>query len=119
MDIKEVLTRTDGRISRSEFWLKGQLPLSAISIIAFAILIIAYEIDSIIGAAGVLFIIVYLCCLYFGVVVGIKRFHDRAKSGWWILISLVPIIGGLWYLIECGFLKGTEGQNEYGPDPTV
>jgi uncharacterized membrane protein YhaH (DUF805 family) len=34
-----------------------------------------------------------------------------------VLIALVPVIGGLWYLIECGFLKGTTGPNNYGPDP--
>jgi hypothetical protein len=29
----------------------------------------------------------------------------------------VPVIGGLWYLVECGFLKGTTGPHNYGPDP--
>ena len=34
-----------------------------------------------------------------------------------MLIILVPVIGSLWYLIECGFLNGTTGPNTYGPDP--
>ena len=38
---------------------------------------------------------------------------------WFISIALVPVIGGLWYLIECGFLKGTIGPNNYGPDPLL
>ena len=46
-----------------------------------------------------------------------KRWHDRNKSGWWSLIGLIPIIGGIWMLIELGFLKGTAGPNSYGPDP--
>jgi len=29
----------------------------------------------------------------------------------------LPVIGALWYLIECGFLRGTDGNNAYGPDP--
>jgi uncharacterized membrane protein YhaH (DUF805 family) len=33
------------------------------------------------------------------------------------LSVFVPVIGGLWYLIECGFLRGTPGPNAYGPDP--
>ena len=37
--------------------------------------------------------------------------------GWWVLIAFVPVIGGLWYLIECGFLPGTVGANNYGADP--
>ena len=43
------------------------------------------------------------------IIVHIKRFHDRDKSGWWVLIGLVPIIGAIWLLIELGFLKGTPG----------
>jgi uncharacterized membrane protein YhaH (DUF805 family) len=43
-----------------------------------------------------------------------KRWHDRNKSGWWSLIGLVPVIGGLWLFIELGFLGGDEGQNDYG-----
>ncbi len=43
-----------------------------------------------------------------------KRWHDRGKSGWWSLIAFVPIIGGLWALIELGFLPGEEGVNAYG-----
>jgi uncharacterized membrane protein YhaH (DUF805 family) len=54
---------------------------------------------------------------WISIAVGIKRFHDRNKSGVWILIIFVPVIGGLWYLIECGFLRGTVGPNDYGPDP--
>ena len=111
MDIKEVLTRTDGRISRSEFWLKGFVPLMVLMLILVAV-------DTVIGTNGILTLIGQIALIYPSVAIGIKRFHDRAKSGWWVLISLVPVIGGLWYLIECGFLKGTDGQNEYGPDPT-
>ncbi len=47
----------------------------------------------------------------------VKRWHDRDKSGWWVLINLIPIIGWLWTLVECGFLDGTRGPNKYGPSP--
>ncbi|MGQ0485996.1 MAG: DUF805 domain-containing protein [Hyphomicrobiales bacterium] len=46
-----------------------------------------------------------------------KRWHDRGKSGWWMLIILIPLIGPIWVLIELGFLRGTKGPNHYGPDP--
>ena len=55
--------------------------------------------------------------IYPAVVVNIKRFHDRNKSGWWVLIALIPLVGALWIVIECGFLRGTVGDNRYGPDP--
>ena len=46
-----------------------------------------------------------------------KRFHDRGKSGWMTLIILIPYVGGIWVLVECGCLAGTPGPNAYGPDP--
>ena len=46
-----------------------------------------------------------------------KRFHDRNKSAWWVLIGCIPFIGGLWIFIECGCLPGTPGPNRFGyPD---
>ena len=38
--------------------------------------------------------------------IAVKRFHDRNKSGWWVLIGLLPLIGGIWLLVELGFLPG-------------
>ena len=53
----------------------------------------------------------------FGLVLSVKRWHDRNKSGRWVLINLVPVVGWLWHLIECGFLRGTIGPNRFGQDP--
>ena len=47
----------------------------------------------------------------------IKRAHDRGKSGWWILITLIPIAGFIWWLIVLGIFDGQKGPNKYGPDP--
>ena len=55
---------------------------------------------------------------WIGLAIQVKRWHDRNKSGWWCLIALVPYIGGLWQLVECGFLPGTQGRNDYGEDPS-
>ncbi len=73
-----------------------------------------------------------------GCVVGIKRLHDRDKSGWWLLLfyllsGVLDVIGmtgklpflfelgsvgiSIWALVELGFLRGTAGANQYGPDP--
>ena len=109
MEYKEVLLSFDGRIGRSDFWLKGILPI-------FVVLLIISVLDSFI-TGGLITVLANILSIYPSVAVGIKRFHDRNKSGWWVLITLVPVIGALWYLIECGFLKGTEGNNEYGSDP--
>jgi uncharacterized membrane protein YhaH (DUF805 family) len=61
--------------------------------------------------------IISLIFLWPSLAIYTKRWHDRDKSGWWSLIMLVPLIGFLWMLIECGFLRGTEGANRFGDDP--
>ena len=45
----------------------------------------------------------------------LRRLHDRGKSGWWILLGCVPIVGYLWLLIDVGFLRGQPEANVYGP----
>ena len=42
-----------------------------------------------------------------------KRWHDRDKSAWWLLMNFLPIIGPIWILVENGFLAGTDGENRY------
>src|SRR5262249_35809552 len=66
---------------------------------------------------GLIALLLFVVALWISLAMGVKRYHDRNKSGWWVLIALVPVIGGLWYLIEAGFLPGTSGPNQYGPDP--
>jgi len=48
--------------------------------------------------------------------VTIRRLHDRNRSGWWLLLHLIPLLGTLILLIWTT-LKGTEGENDFGPDP--
>jgi uncharacterized membrane protein YhaH (DUF805 family) len=47
----------------------------------------------------------------------VRRCHDRDKSGFFIFVGLIPLIGPIWLLIELGFLDGTPGKNRYGPSP--
>jgi uncharacterized membrane protein YhaH (DUF805 family) len=48
--------------------------------------------------------------------VGFRRLHDTDRSAWWLLIALIPFIGGL-VLLVFNVLPGTTGANKYGPDP--
>ena len=52
------------------------------------------------------------------VTVGVRRLHDTGRSGWWILISLVPIVGAIVLVIFLA-TSGQEGDNQFGPDPKV
>ena len=99
-----------GRSRRAEYWWFF-LFIILLNIVLSAI---AAAIPSI---GGILAFIVFLALIIPGLAVTIRRFHDLDKSGWWMLIGLVPIIGSIWLLIECGLLRGTEGPNRFGPDP--
>jgi uncharacterized membrane protein YhaH (DUF805 family) len=119
MDLTSVLFAFNGRINRAKFWLG-----SVIVMVALIVLMIIVGMAGGVspegtpsGPIGIIAIVIYLVSLWPSIALGIKRFHDRNKSGWWVLIVLVPIIGGLWYLIECGFLEGTKGSNQFGADP--
>ena len=70
-----------------------------------------------VGAIGIVWLLLFVVVFWIALAINVKRYHDRNKSGWWVLILLVPAIGSLWNLIECGFLSGTAGPNNYGPDP--
>ncbi|MBO6784548.1 MAG: DUF805 domain-containing protein [Alphaproteobacteria bacterium] len=48
--------------------------------------------------------------------IGVRRLHDIDKSGWWLLLLLIPLIG-LIILIIWFVRRGTEGPNRFGPDP--
>jgi uncharacterized membrane protein YhaH (DUF805 family) len=67
---------------------------------------------------GILSGLFVLASIIPAILVDIKRWHDRDKSGWWMLITLVPIIGSIWLLIELGFLKGIPGPNRFGSPVT-
>ena len=45
----------------------------------------------------------------------VKRWHDRNKTGWWLLVNFIPIMGPAWAIISCCCLRGTDGANKYGP----
>ena len=103
-----------GRAPRAEYWwfILGE-------IIA---LIIAVVIDNVIGTDfgetgyGVVYLLVALGLLVPGLAVGVRRLHDTGRSGWWLFIALIPLIGAIVLLIFF-VSEGTNGPNEYGPNP--
>ena len=69
---------------------------------------------ALIGAIIVLVVILGL--LIPGIAVSVRRLHDLDKSGWWLLICLIPLVGAI-ILIVWFCTKGTEGPNRFGTDP--
>ena len=97
----------DGRASRPMYWWW----------VLFAILasIVGNILDAIIGAQ-IFSILIGLALFLPGLAVAVRRLHDTDRSGWWILIGLVPLIGFIW-LIVLYCIDSTPGTNRFGPQP--
>ncbi|KUG08039.1 DUF805 domain-containing protein [Solirubrum puertoriconensis] len=103
-----------GRARRKEYW------MFTLFNIIFAIA--AMVLDNVLGLAfdgigyGMIYGLYSLGMLIPGLAVAVRRMHDVNKSGWFLLIGFVPLIGAIWLLVlMCS--EGTRGDNQYGTDP--
>jgi uncharacterized membrane protein YhaH (DUF805 family) len=140
MSIKELLFSFQGRIGRKVFWIWNVIYYLAI--VGFGI-----GMNALFPAFAHLILPVFLIIVLIpDLAITAKRWHDRNKSSWWLLMNIPLVIGrmtvpvgdpslagqsttlqmvsslaalicGAWILIECGFIKGTAGDNQYGPEP--
>ncbi len=97
-----------GRAHRQEFWM--------FVLINFGIIIGLSILAKIISILGILGILYNLAVLLPSIGVGIRRLHDTDRSGWWILIGLVPVVGWI-VLIIFAAMEGKSAENKYGPNP--
>lgn len=104
-----------GRSRRKEYW------MFVLGIFIAAILLSIIEsamgmAGMIGGAYGPLTAIFFLAILVPSIVVQVRRFHDQDKSGWFVLLALIPLLGSIAvFIFMC--LSGTRGPNRFGPDP--
>lgn len=102
-----------GRARRKEYWF--------FALFNFIIMLALIFIDvSMMGGnggtgVGVLSGLYSLAVLIPSLAVTVRRLHDTDRSGWWILIGIIPLIGLV--LLVFMFLDGTPGNNSYGSDP--
>lgn len=118
-----------GRSRRKEYWM--------FALFLLIIYIIAMALDSMLGfgttsryadvsatgaaagfnsTGGIITMLTMLAMLLPSLAVGIRRLHDTDRSGWWLLIGLIPLIGTIVLLVfYCS--DGTKGPNRFGPDP--
>jgi uncharacterized membrane protein YhaH (DUF805 family) len=97
-----------GRASRPAYWWWF--------LFAILVAIVATGIDAAIGTFGVISGLAELALLLPGLSVAIRRLHDTNRTGWWILIGLIPLIGFIVLLIFY-LQEGDAGENDYGPPP--
>lgn len=98
-----------GRSRRKEFWLFW--------LINSMISGLLQQVTGSLGIAGTIILVVFgLAIILPMIAVGIRRMHDINKSGWWVLINLVPLIGSIWFIVLA--IKDSEPQsNQWGPCP--
>lgn len=105
-----------GRARRKEYWMFGLFNF----IISIGLTIIGYTLGLTIGSGDnkveILSTIYTLFVLIPSLAVSIRRLHDTNRSGWWLLIALIPIVGAI-VLIVFALLDSTPGHNKYGPNP--
>ena len=99
-----------GRAMRPEYW---WWVLFVVVVAVILQILGAIILGSQSGAGGVLAGLFYLATLLPGLAVSVRRLHDTDHSGWWLLIGLVPIIGGL-VLLYFMVQPGTQGPNRFG-----
>ena len=106
----------NGRARRQEYW--WFTLFSLIISLVLNILTRAMAGSSLAMIFAVIAMIYGLGVLIPSIAVGVRRLHDMDKSGWWLLIAFVPIVGGL-LLLYWFVQRGTVGPNQYGPDPVT
>ncbi|RKU01881.1 DUF805 domain-containing protein [Burkholderia sp. Nafp2/4-1b] len=105
----------DGRARRAEYWYFALLT----GIVSIACQVLA-AIGRDTGAISLLVLIVAmvasLALVLPSLAVTVRRLHDTGRSGWFLLIAFIPIVGGILLLVwMCS--RGTDGPNRFGTDP--
>ncbi len=114
--MKKLLFSFEGRIGRKTWWL-GTLGIIAALIVAQALAFGLAMIAEPLALVGLLLVVgISIAGMVGAIALQIKRWHDVDKPGWWLLIGFVPVVG-LYALYMNGFVKGTEGRNQFGADP--
>ncbi|WP_329454184.1 DUF805 domain-containing protein [Streptomyces sp. NBC_01497] len=97
----------NGRARRKEYWM-----FTLFSVIVSIVLGI---VDAIIGTKA-LELIYLVATLLPTLAVMIRRLHDTERTGWWVLIQLIPLVGFIVMLVFTA-TEGTPGPNKYGENP--
>lgn len=105
----------NGRARRREYW-GFTLFWYIIYIVVYAAILLSAGDMKLMTGAAILGILFCLATIIPSLAVSVRRLHDVGKSGWFILISLIPIIGPIWLLVE--FCTDSEPfENKYGANP--
>jgi uncharacterized membrane protein YhaH (DUF805 family) len=100
----------NGRSQRAEYWYFVLFNMIVTFVLGF--------IERQVGVPGILSMLYGLGVLVPGLAVSIRRLHDTGKTGWWILIGLIPLVG---FIVLLVFMvqDSQPNENQYGPSPKL
>tara|TARA_B100000780_G_scaffold93765_1_gene65217 strand:- start:116 stop:487 length:372 start_codon:yes stop_codon:yes gene_type:complete len=104
----------NGRARRKEYWMFFLFNMVFATVAS--LIDIAAGTANLDSGSGVFQGIYSLAVLIPGLAVGVRRLHDVGKSGWMLLIALIPIIGAIWLLVLM-VTDSKEGTNKWGENP--
>ncbi len=127
----QLLFSFKGRIDRRQFWqANAWLGLLLVgTALGFGLWLMVYDatdvhnpisqlmvFEAFMNCLTLLLVCVNLWCI---LAIAWKRLHDRNRHGAWsVALVLIPPVGVIWWVIELGTWKGTDGPNRYGPSPS-
>jgi uncharacterized membrane protein YhaH (DUF805 family) len=108
LDVLKKYAVFSGRARRQEYWM--------FYLFYIIVAVVLGIVDGVLGTGGILGLLYVLGTLLplFGV--SIRRLHDTDRSGWWLLIGLVPAVGAI-VLLVFFVLDSTPGENRFGSNP--
>jgi len=110
-----------GRSRRSEYWfIQLFLVLTNLAVAAIDLILMNGDVDRFIanGGGGIVGLIWILVTIVPALAVLVRRLHDTGKSGWWVLIGFVPLVGSI-VLLVFTVLDSDCGENKHGASPKI
>ena len=119
MSYKDLYFSFSGRIPRGTYWVKFVLPAYVLNTIAGGLDVMVATRSAETGEAtmGLFRLGASALLIWPSIAVALKRAHDRNREWWFLLLGLIPFVN-LWVSAELGFMRGVEGENKFGPDPS-
>lgn len=105
-----------GRSRRSEYWwIQLFLVITNLAVAAIDLVLMNGDIDRFVanGGGGIVGLVWILVTIVPALAVLVRRLHDTGKSGWWVLIGFVPLVGGI-VLLVFTVLDSDAGENKFG-----
>lgn len=117
----QLLFSLKGRIGRKTWWLTSLAVMFGFTVLSGVLVAMGGGLassgsspEAAMSGALLGLLLIFVPVVWTSIALGVKRLHDNDMRGWWMLISFVPVVGGLVLFVLMGFIKGDEEENRFG-----